>query len=113
MSLANVASKQPKSATQATILKTVGNGHGIPENAISFVVSPLNARQSEFGMAVPVHGLPRKFKNEGDVFVVKAACLDMALWKIGGAAVALRLVQLANVRLCPRCALNKCLIWRL
>ncbi|RXW16665.1 hypothetical protein EST38_g9189, partial [Candolleomyces aberdarensis] len=32
----------------------------------------------------------------GDVFVVKAACLDSALWKIGGAAVALKLVQLAK-----------------
>jgi len=33
----------------------------------------------------------------GDVFVVKAACMDSALWKIGGAAVALKLVQLAKV----------------
>ena len=34
----------------------------------------------------------------GDVFVVKAESLDVALWKIGGAAVGLRLVQLASVR---------------
>jgi hypothetical protein len=34
----------------------------------------------------------------GDVFVVKAESLDEALWKIGGAAVGLRLVQLASVR---------------
>jgi hypothetical protein len=34
---------------------------------------------------------------EGDVFTVKAECLDVALWKIGGAAVVLRLVQLATV----------------
>ena len=34
----------------------------------------------------------------GDVVVIKAATIDMALWKIGGAAVGLRLVQLANVR---------------
>ncbi|KDR79337.1 hypothetical protein GALMADRAFT_223566 [Galerina marginata CBS 339.88] len=32
----------------------------------------------------------------GDVFVVKAESLDVALWKIGGAAVGLRLVQLAS-----------------
>ncbi|KAF8184760.1 hypothetical protein BJ912DRAFT_973913 [Pholiota molesta] len=32
----------------------------------------------------------------GDVFVVKAESLDEALWKIGGAAVGLRLVQLAS-----------------
>lgn len=34
----------------------------------------------------------------GDVFVVKSESLDVALWKIGGAAVGLRLVQLASVR---------------
>jgi len=34
----------------------------------------------------------------GDVFVVKAESLDVALWKIGGGAVGLRLVQLASVR---------------
>jgi len=33
----------------------------------------------------------------GDVFVVKAESSDVALWKIGGAAVGLRLVQLAFV----------------
>ena len=34
----------------------------------------------------------------GDVFVVKAESLDVVLWKIGGAAVGLRLVQLASIR---------------
>lgn len=33
----------------------------------------------------------------GDIFVVKAESLDVALWKIGGAAVGLRLVDLATV----------------
>jgi hypothetical protein len=40
---------------------------------------------------------PDEVEVVGDVFVVKAACLDSALWKIGGAAVALKLVQLAKV----------------
>ncbi|PPQ94175.1 hypothetical protein CVT25_003811 [Psilocybe cyanescens] len=35
-------------------------------------------------------------KLVGDVFVVKAESLDVALWKIGGAAVGLRLVQFAS-----------------
>ncbi|TFK23845.1 beach-domain-containing protein [Coprinopsis marcescibilis] len=37
-------------------------------------------------------------ETRGNVFIVKAACLDTALWKIGGAAVALRLVQLAQTQ---------------
>ncbi|KAG5335279.1 hypothetical protein C0989_001571 [Termitomyces sp. Mn162] len=98
MFLATIASKQPNSATQSTILKAVKNGFGIPENVISFAVSPLNARQSGPGMSVPINGFTKEFKSKGDVFVVKAACLDTALWKIGGAAVALRLVQVANTQ---------------
>lgn len=33
----------------------------------------------------------------GDVFLVRSATMDQALWKVGGAAVALRLVQAATV----------------
>ncbi|KAG6889353.1 hypothetical protein C0992_005581 [Termitomyces sp. T32_za158] len=98
MFLANYAPTQPNSAAQSTILKAVKRGLAIPENAIRFAVSPLNARQSGPCAAVPVNGFTRKFKNEGDVFVVKVACLDAALWKIGGAAVVLRLVQVAHTQ---------------
>ncbi|KIK63270.1 hypothetical protein GYMLUDRAFT_196894 [Collybiopsis luxurians FD-317 M1] len=41
-------------------------------------------------------GARREFVVKGDVFVMKAKCLDNALWRIGGAAVALRLVQVAQ-----------------
>jgi len=40
---------------------------------------------------------PMLMELEGDVFAVKVESLDLALWKIGGAAIALRLVQLAKV----------------
>jgi hypothetical protein len=33
----------------------------------------------------------------GDLVVAKPQCLDVALWKIGGAAVVLRLTELAEV----------------
>jgi len=46
----------------------------------------------------------------GDIFVVRAESLDVALWKIGGAAVGLRLVDLAKVnrirRFCAGCRLT-------
>ncbi len=35
---------------------------------------------------------------KGDVVVVKVLCLDVALWSVGGVAVALRLAELASVR---------------
>ncbi|KAJ2916640.1 hypothetical protein MD484_g3777, partial [Candolleomyces efflorescens] len=59
----------------------------------SSIVSSSSPELGEFG------GVKRKADEVevvGDVFVVKAACLDSALWKIGGAAVALKLVQLAK-----------------
>ncbi|KAG6843353.1 hypothetical protein H0H93_001298 [Arthromyces matolae] len=99
MFLSTVASQNPNSINQSAVLKAVKHGLGIPEAALSFVITPLIdvGGQSLVGFAETSRGL-EKFKNEGDVFVVKAACLDMALWKIGGAAVALRLVQVANTQ---------------
>ena len=44
-----------------------------------------------------MEALLKGVESQGNVFAVKATTLDMALWKIGGAAVALRLVQLAQV----------------
>ena len=66
-------------------MTVVKEGLGIPESSISFWVSPYSSMKRE------------DWEIEGDVFVVKAASLDMALWRIGGAVVALRLVQVANV----------------
>ncbi|KAG6816009.1 hypothetical protein H0H87_009501 [Tephrocybe sp. NHM501043] len=98
MFLVTVASKQPSSLTHSAVTKAVKYGLEIPESTIGFAVSPLNTLQSGPSTTAPVNGFVREFRNEGDVFVVKAACLDMALWKIGGAAVALRLVQVANTQ---------------
>lgn len=99
MFLSTIASKQTASVTQSVLMKAIKDGLGIPEASIIFAFSPLNTHQSGLSTSVPINGFSRNFKIEGDVFIVKAACLDMALWKIGGAAVALRLVQVANVRL--------------
>lgn len=41
---------------------------------------------------------------KGDIFKVTDKCVDWAMWKIGGAAIPLRLVQLANVSLAYSCA---------
>ncbi|KAG5653218.1 hypothetical protein H0H81_001695 [Sphagnurus paluster] len=98
MFLYTVASKQPSSLGQSAIMKAVKDGLGISESVISFAVSPLNVSQSGLTAVVPVNGFGREFKSEGDVFTVKAECLDTALWKIGGASVALRLVQVANTQ---------------
>ncbi|KAJ4474264.1 hypothetical protein J3R30DRAFT_3295344 [Lentinula aciculospora] len=103
-----------------------GIGIGLPESAIVFALSPLSIEESAVveGRKVPAlggggiagsgvaggggsgyengNGNPdpafsgRDFIVNGDVYVMKAKCLDNALWRVGGAAVALRLVQVAK-----------------
>jgi hypothetical protein len=99
MYLSTVVAKSNTPAGQTPLLKVVKDGLGIAENSIVFSVSPLNcaATDTESGV-VPANGSKRVFATQGDVFIVKAACLDLSLWKIGGAAVPLRLLQVANVR---------------
>ncbi|EAU86631.2 hypothetical protein CC1G_07289 [Coprinopsis cinerea okayama7 len=117
------ASKQ--AIHQSGLMKLVRYGTGIPENRImfSFTAGDCKNGGSALGQTIPLRGKLKPPKSEvvslkspmieeeqgngrtgagdgvevrGDVFVVKAACLDTALWKIGGAAVALRLIQLAK-----------------
>ncbi|KAJ7241683.1 beach-domain-containing protein [Mycena haematopus] len=98
MYLSTVAAKSPSVPAASTqLMKVVKDGLGIAENSIVFSVSPLSCAvtDTESGV-VPANGSKRVFKTDGDVFIVKAACLDLSLWKIGGAAVPLRLLQVAN-----------------
>ena len=91
----------PKSKTgvQTSIVKALKRGMGIPETAVIFTFSAAGARGwgQDKGVGVRCGIGALNGEVEGDVFTVKAECLDMALWKIGGAAVVLRLVQLATV----------------
>ncbi|KAF7293071.1 hypothetical protein MIND_01206500 [Mycena indigotica] len=93
------ASTNPTSPTSQSIplMKVVKDGLGIPETGIVFSMSPLNCPANDPERSVvPANGSKREFQVQGDVFIVKAACLDQSLWKIGGAAVPLRLLQVAN-----------------
>ncbi|KAJ7143646.1 beach-domain-containing protein [Mycena filopes] len=92
------------------LMKVVREGLGVAEASIVFSVSPLNCAAAD-AAEVPASGSATRKANvqkgmgmggrsafvvRGDVFIVKAACLDTSLWKIGGAAVPLRLLQVAN-----------------
>ncbi|KAJ7615896.1 beach-domain-containing protein [Roridomyces roridus] len=98
MYLSTVAAKMTTPAQQMPLMKVVRDGLAISESTILFSVSPHNCprQEPETAAVVPANGSNREFKIAGDVFVVKAACLDLSLWKIGGAAVPLRLLQVAN-----------------
>ena len=90
-----------KPGEQTSIVKALKRGMGIPEISVIFTFSAAGApgwgQDKGVGVRCGNGGLDGEI--EGDVFTVKAECLDVALWKIGGAAVVLRLVQLATVSL--------------
>ncbi|KAJ7439485.1 beach-domain-containing protein [Mycena latifolia] len=97
MYLSTIVSKSQTPVSLTPLMKVVKDGLGIAEASIIFSVSPLNCPANEAESAVvPANGSSREFMTQGDVFIVKAACLDMSLWKIGGAAVPLQLLQVAN-----------------
>lgn len=58
-------------------------GRGGPDN---------NEEENEEG-----GGRRARFRAKGDVVLVRVMCLDQALWKVGGPAVALRLIHATNV----------------
>ena len=90
-----------KPGEQTSIVKALKKGMGIPETSVIFMFSAAGAPEwgQDKGVGVRCGNSALDGEIEGDVFTVKAECLDVALWKIGGAAVVLRLVQLANVSL--------------
>ncbi|KAJ7700350.1 beach-domain-containing protein [Mycena rosella] len=97
MYLSTVVSKSQTPIGLTPLMKVVKDGLGIAEASVVFSVSPLNCPANDTESAVvPANGSKREFVTQGDVFIVKAACLDLSLWKIGGAAVPLRLLQVAN-----------------
>lgn len=104
MFMSNVASKAGASSEQLSLLKAIKDGLALPESSILLSLSAGSVPQSGFigTLEVPRHGDDghqklQELSVNGDVYVVKAACLDEALWRLGGAAVAMRLVQLAKV----------------
>ena len=69
-----------------------------------FMLKPsvLNEGEGKFPDSLqeePAQAPANKWKRQGDIAKVENHGFDYAVWKLGGAAVYLRLVQLASVRL--------------
>lgn len=96
MYLITTASKHPNSNPRSLLMNIIKEGLNIPKESIFFALTPASARQFRKKESVLSDPISHQFHIEGDVFIVKAAPVDSALWKIGGAAVALQLVQAAR-----------------
>ena len=65
---------------------------GVPESLLVFSLSATGCSASGQNTAVPVEVMLKRVESQGNVFTAQATRLDTALWKIRGAAVALRFV---------------------
>jgi hypothetical protein len=114
MFLSAIATKGSTPSDMSSLMKAVREGLGVNDASLIFSISPASYHAQESNVLpsspitprTPFTGSPSRaaqtrtrtpFKIQGDVFLVRARCIDMALWNIGGAAVPLRLVQLACV----------------
>jgi hypothetical protein len=87
------------------LIKASKDGLGLAEDLIVFALNPAGyeAMEGETKKQAVVNSALRRDKKRdkaeviGGVVVAKPQCLDAALWKIGGAAVVLRLTELAEV----------------
>lgn len=98
-------------ASSSTLSRLIKSGVGIAEDAFLFSILPAGyackeeaeeLASSENYVQNGVSGSsttrPARIKVIGDVHVVTQESLDLTLWKIGGASVVLRLIEVASVR---------------
>lgn len=92
------------SAELSALLKGAQDGPGISEDSIVFALTPSGYQSvgADVQNAVVLNSAMRKDRVresaavKGDVAIVKPQCLDVSVWKIGGAAIPLRLVELSR-----------------
>ena len=87
------------------LLKILKSGVGFNEDSILFLLKPSaltdgDEKFSDTPWDEPIQVTTGGWKRQGDVMKVESHGFDYAVWKLGGAAIYLRLVQLASVSLC-------------
>lgn len=93
----------PQTASSG-LLKVLKSGVGFSEDSVLFLLKPSmltedDGKFSDVPWDEPTQVSASAWKRGGDVMKVESHGFDYAVWKLGGAAVYLRLVQLASVSL--------------
>ncbi|KAI0273049.1 beach-domain-containing protein [Russula aff. rugulosa BPL654] len=86
------SSKSGISPDVVALVKAINEGIGIEETSVVFSFSPAAYMHRADGALTILN----RFTKDGNVHATKAHCVDTAMWEIGGVAVALRLIQLAQ-----------------
>ena len=94
------------------LMRAIKDGMDIPEESFVFSISPDGfvsdgEGESEYRSGYITNGVAalrptsrKQLSVLGNVVVVTEHCVDVSLWKLGGASVALRLVEMASVSCC-------------
>lgn len=97
----NTMTHTRKPSTIPALLKA---GLGISANSIAFTITPSSqdshSSVCESGPEIIKFQTSTDQPNvmvDGDMMTVRSICLDLSMWRLGGAAIPLRLVQLAQV----------------
>lgn len=88
------------------MLKVLRSGVGFNEDSVVFILKPGVLTEGDGKLPDPLQDEPTqlsgsKWESQGDVMTIDSHGFDYAIWKLGGAAVYLRLVQLTTVSLLP------------
>jgi hypothetical protein len=85
------------------LLKILKSGVGFNGDSVLFLLKPSTLTEDDKFFDAPrdepTQVSAGRWKRQGDVMKVESHGFDYAVWKLGGAAIYLRLVQLASVRL--------------
>lgn len=87
------------------LLKILKSGVGFNEDSVLFLLKPNvlaedDGKFSDTPLDESAQTSAGRWKRRGDIIKVENHGFDYAVWKLGGASVYLRLVQLASVSLC-------------
>jgi hypothetical protein len=90
--------------TTSGLLKVLKSGVGFSEDSVIFLLKPSvltedDRKFSDTPQDEPVQASASRWNRQGDIMKVESHGFDYAVWKLGGAAIYLRLVQLASVSL--------------
>ncbi|KAF7982777.1 hypothetical protein HWV62_26692 [Athelia sp. TMB] len=113
MFLVTLVSKSATPVDLSPLVNAVKQGLRLEESCILFAISPASARDdtqivvsgptlttttpsSAFFLAPAQTSAPHVMELLGNIVTTDAACLDTSVWKIGGVAICLKLVQLAH-----------------
>lgn len=105
-----------QSKKPSTMSGLIKNGLGVGPDSILFVLTPsvrnMDVSESTDQLDILQNDEGLRVILDGDVITVRSVSLDLSMWRLGGAALPLRLIQHAKVCVCYCQVGNECKLMR-